>query len=187
MEKKLDLRIQKTYKALIDTLMQLLSEKDFEDITVNELCDRAMVRRSTFYKHFGDKYELLAFMIRELQRKFDEENKTYSSSEEIKTYCTEIVRYILDFLEQNKKIFNIFKKNMSPILINIISEQIESDLEIRFKEFEKRGAVLSASAELMAPLFTGALVYISKWWIMQQYKMPKEEIIEQFSDLVDRL
>ena len=31
------------------------------------LCDRAMVRKSTFYKHFGDKYELLAFVVRQKQ------------------------------------------------------------------------------------------------------------------------
>ena len=65
MEQKMDLRIRKTYKALKDTFLELLSEKKFEDITVNELCERAMVRRATFYKHFADKYDFFAFFIRE--------------------------------------------------------------------------------------------------------------------------
>ncbi|MCI9175695.1 MAG: TetR family transcriptional regulator, partial [Lachnospiraceae bacterium] len=63
MEQKLDLRIQKTYLALSRALLKAMGEKPFEDIRVNELCDRAMVRKSTFYKHFGDKYELLAFVV----------------------------------------------------------------------------------------------------------------------------
>jgi hypothetical protein len=39
---KMDLQIQKTNMALTNTFFELLEEKRFEDITVNELCDRAM-------------------------------------------------------------------------------------------------------------------------------------------------
>ncbi len=59
MEKPLDLRIRKTYIALTNTLIEMMEEAPFEDIRVSDLCDRAMVRKSTFYKHFADKYELL--------------------------------------------------------------------------------------------------------------------------------
>ena len=50
-----DLRIIKTRKALCDAFIILLGEKPFEDITVNELCKKAMVRRATFYQHFEEK------------------------------------------------------------------------------------------------------------------------------------
>ena len=40
-------------------------------MTVNLLCERAMIRRTTFYKHFADKYEYLAFYIRELRDGFE--------------------------------------------------------------------------------------------------------------------
>ena len=63
MEKKVDLRILKTHKALCETFSTLLEEKKFEEITVNELCQRAMVRRATFYKHFADKYEYFASLV----------------------------------------------------------------------------------------------------------------------------
>ena len=66
MEKKTDLRIQKTYLALQNAFEALLEEKRFEELTVNELCDKAMIRRTTFYKHFADKYEFFAFYIREM-------------------------------------------------------------------------------------------------------------------------
>ncbi len=71
MEQRTDLRVIKTHKALTDAFWQLLSEKKFEDISVNELCDRAIVRRATFYKHFADKYEFFAFLIRAKQAEFD--------------------------------------------------------------------------------------------------------------------
>ena len=65
MPEKQDLRVQKTYAALFQAFQELLTEKDFESITVTELCDRAMIRTATFYKHFADKYAFFAFLINE--------------------------------------------------------------------------------------------------------------------------
>ena len=64
MKEKTDLRIIKTHKALCEAFAELLETKSFEDITVNELCDKALVRRPTFYKHFADKYDFFAYYVR---------------------------------------------------------------------------------------------------------------------------
>lgn len=61
---KLDLRVHKTYKSLIENFEELLQEKKFEKISVKEICDAAMIRRPTFYKHFLDKYDFLTFFIK---------------------------------------------------------------------------------------------------------------------------
>ena len=44
MEEKTDLRIRKPYKALCDAFVTILEKKRFDDLTVNELCDEAMIR-----------------------------------------------------------------------------------------------------------------------------------------------
>jgi len=62
--KDLDLRIQKTYKSLIEAFEILLNKKEFEKISVTEICDLAMIRRPTFYQHFLDKYDFLTFFIK---------------------------------------------------------------------------------------------------------------------------
>lgn len=56
----LDLRVRRTYKFLWDALLKLMMEHDFEAITVTDICEHAMVHRTTFYKHYTDKYELLS-------------------------------------------------------------------------------------------------------------------------------
>ena len=63
-----DLRTQRTYKLLKDSLLQLLSQKSFDSIRVNDICDLAMVHRTTFYSHFNDKYELLDYVIKETEK-----------------------------------------------------------------------------------------------------------------------
>ena len=67
MEKKKDLRVQKTYRALMAAFEALMAEETFDDITVNELCARALIRRPTFYSHFEDKYDFLRFYLNEIQ------------------------------------------------------------------------------------------------------------------------
>jgi AcrR family transcriptional regulator len=54
-----DLRVRRTHKLLWDALMAELSERRLEDLTVTDLCERAMVHRTTFYKHYADIYALL--------------------------------------------------------------------------------------------------------------------------------
>ena len=50
-------------KALITTFSDLLETKSFENITIQDLCEKANVRRSTFYRHFNDKYDLLNHIV----------------------------------------------------------------------------------------------------------------------------
>ena len=54
-EEHLDLRQRKTRKLLVEALAQLLEEKSFQELSVTDICRRAMVHRTTFYAHFNDK------------------------------------------------------------------------------------------------------------------------------------
>lgn len=65
-DKTQDLRVRRTHVLLRKAFLELLTEKDFQSITVQEIADRAMVNRATFYDHFLDKYALLEYSIREL-------------------------------------------------------------------------------------------------------------------------
>ena len=61
-----DLRVRRTHKLLWEALMAEMSERAFEAITVSDICKRAMVHRTTFYKHYDDKYDLLQQGIRQM-------------------------------------------------------------------------------------------------------------------------
>lgn len=63
--KRLDPRVKRTHQLLIGALMELLTEKEFSAITVQDIVERATLNRTTFYAHFEDKYALLKYMIGE--------------------------------------------------------------------------------------------------------------------------
>src|ERR1700704_3515210 len=57
-KKKTDRRTHRTKRQLSEALVELVQEKRFDDITVQNVIDRADVGRSTFYTHFRDKEDL---------------------------------------------------------------------------------------------------------------------------------
>ncbi len=65
-DKPQDLRVRRTHLLLRKAFLDLMTEKDFQSITVQDIADRAMINRATFYDHFVDKYALLEYSVREL-------------------------------------------------------------------------------------------------------------------------
>ena len=55
MNEKIDLRVVKTKRNIKSAMVSLLNEKDFHDITVQDILDRALINRSTFYRYYDDK------------------------------------------------------------------------------------------------------------------------------------
>ena len=67
--KRVDPRVKRTRKMLEQAFVELMQEKGFQDITIQDITDRATVNRATFYAHFEDKFDMLAILIR---REFNE-------------------------------------------------------------------------------------------------------------------
>jgi AcrR family transcriptional regulator len=179
-EKKMDLRIQKTYMALTGAFLELLEEKRFEDITVNELCDRAMVRRATFYKHFGDKYEFFTFFVRDTQAEFDREIKAGESAGIPIDFYVNIVRHAMQFIKQKDKLIqSVLNSGYFHVLLRILSEQVEFDILHKLKEDTGRGFKLTAEPEVMAHFFTGAILETLQWWLTHKKPIPQESIEKQ--------
>ncbi len=185
MDRRTDLRIIKTHKALVEAFMQLLEEKRFEDITVNELCERAMVRRATFYKHFADKYEFFAFVINTKREQFQAQTRQRVDSTHPQSPYLDITENTLDFVNSNKKLVQmVLESKMLPTLLEILSKQIAIDATQRLKEEVQNGARLRASPQVTAQFFTGGLVYSLKWWVAQK-KISEAQLMEELSSLMN--
>lgn len=66
MPEKEDARIRRSKRDLRAALMELLKTTPFEKITVVEICDKAMLNKVTFYKHYADKYDLFDDCIKDI-------------------------------------------------------------------------------------------------------------------------
>ncbi|HWT75545.1 MAG TPA: TetR/AcrR family transcriptional regulator [Mobilitalea sp.] len=87
-----DKRVKKTKKTLKQTLITLLDEKPFEQISIKELCDLAEISRITFYTHYSDKYELIEEIFQDMINLGTEDynriqSKNNASNNPIIGYC----------------------------------------------------------------------------------------------------
>ena len=60
-----DPRVKRARALLKQALSDLLSEKSFQDITIQDITARATLNRVTFYAHFEDKYDLISSWVRD--------------------------------------------------------------------------------------------------------------------------
>lgn len=62
---RLDPRVRRTRSLLLQAFRELLAEKGFSTLTVQDIATQAQVNRATFYAHFEDKFDLLDYSVRE--------------------------------------------------------------------------------------------------------------------------
>ncbi len=186
MEKKLDLRVQRTRSSLMNALYELMCQKSLDEITVTELCDRAMIRKATFYKHFGDKTELLVYMIQEMQRLSEETNIIGYDPAIPASYYTGVFRYLMDFVDSNERfIVSVLKSSAGSAVRGILEEQIRVSIDRRLRQEEP--GYLRESHTMLAVIYAGAIVSCASWWTLQKQRPDKEAMIRKFAELMMKL
>ena len=186
MEKKLDLRIEKTYLALHNAFTALLEEKRFEDFTLNELCERAMIRRTTFYKHFADKYEYFAFYMKEICAEFQNQLPPDVTSISVNDYFLHMCRELLRFIDKHEKLVkNLLNSSMAPVLTDSLLEQIMHDVLDALRSMNTSGKMTSGQMEDIAAFYSGGIVNSLKLSLRREKRIKEEEFISSIEGFLN--
>ncbi len=188
MNKNLDLRVQKTYTCLMNALMDILKEKNFEEITVNELCERALVGRGTFYKHFKDKYEFFSFVLGEMLDHYllkAEEN--VDGSDPI-SYFEAFFKAFIQFINGNRKSFGpLTSQSMTSVMLFSTSDAISGRLEEKFRMYANEGHFLAVRPSSAARFLTGAMAQSARFLSEHSTEAKEEELVEDMNFLIRKL
>lgn len=177
-ETRIDLRTRKVYDALIEAFTKLLAEKQFEDITVKELCDCARTRTATFYNHFSDKYDFFAFMVKEKRSSFMPNSDTTDENDTFEKYCISILNNSLDFIEEHKQMVqHIMSDSLLSIMMNSISKEFTDQFRIRMEREHLR----DVDPEIITQMLIGAMSQSARWWMNRMSVTSRNEIVAQFS------
>ena len=182
-----DLRIQKTYMALTREFIELLKVKSFEQITVKELCDAAMVRTATFYNHFSDKYEFADFVIRDvLQRYHKDEKRTKELSGP--EYYERLLDDAFTLLESNTDLIrSLASDSMLWSISEVIRSSVHDELLDHLTQDQKTGRDLAAQPELLTEFIIGALEQVVRWWFTAPEPILPEALKKQMLGSILRL
>ena len=188
MSGKEDLRVKRTKKALAESFVKLMQEKSFEDITINELCDVAGVRRATFYKHYTDKFDFLTAYIGAQRDNFDKTVWNSDISAPSKEYYVSYAKRLVEFIDSNAAAMdNVLKSNMFPSLLAIVLERNYLDTCRRLEASAAAGMRLAASVEVIASMASGAVAAAIYTWLVGGKKKSASELADEIGAVVDYL
>lgn len=176
---KTDLRIIKTNNTLYDALINLLKEKTFEEIKVSDICQKALVNRSTFYAHFNDKYELFMSLINSLKESLQTELKSIEENN-LKDYYLKMIEVFLNHIEGKEEIYkSILINNRSSIIMDMLYDTITEDINQKITKNDK-----DVPNEIFTAYYLGAIVNIGIEWFKNNKKYSKDQMIEYLDKLM---
>src|SRR5258706_12436075 len=97
--KKVDPRVKRTRHLLQQAFLELMHEKGFSAISIQDIAERAPLNRATFYLHFDDKYQLLDSIVQEQFQQMVTKDLPLAPRQEEKTLRI-LIREILWFFRE---------------------------------------------------------------------------------------
>jgi AcrR family transcriptional regulator len=180
-DKTKDRRSARTQRSLSEALVELIKEKRFDEITVQEVIDRADVGRSTFYSHFRDKEDLFQKdwerFLGGLAQHIDWEKAGHGSFVPVVYLFGHLQEYhhFYQSLVRSGKTDHVFKSGLT-----YLSQQIEAELTSRL-----RGKPAPAiPIPILANYLASELFALLKWWLDSGMPYPPERMDEIFHHLV---
>ncbi|MDE5587442.1 MAG: TetR/AcrR family transcriptional regulator [Bacilli bacterium] len=181
---KKDLRVVKTQNILYRTLLDLMKEKTFEEIKVSDICNQALINRSTFYAHYNDKYELLAEFIQELKNSLTGELKKNKNISNTKEYYLEMIKLFLDHIEEKRESYlAIMIHNRNSITMDIIYDVLDHDITSHLQQVDSIDEN-QIPRSIIAKFYIGAVVNVGIEWLKNGKQYTKENMIEYFKVLI---
>jgi AcrR family transcriptional regulator len=177
-----DARAVRTRGELASALIALMHQQGFDEITVQSICDRAHVGRSTFYAHFQDKDELFirhtVVFARALGEKllWDDALASYRFP----------ARWLFEHVKQMKPLFaSLTRARKTEFIMKVWQNNIAEVFEQRVLEIRRTSATRDGiAAVILAQQLAGTLVTLLMWWMDHHYSIAEREMDQQFHRLI---
>ena len=177
-----DLRVIKTLRQIDNALLTLLSDMPFEKITVDLLCQIALVNRSTFYKYYKSKFDLmdqyLSRTLTEFREQMDVAFINASSDNIHHLIYQKNFEKALRFIYKHKKEYRILWT--IPTEYGVFSEMVQVIHDNILDKLCAENEVGSPDlyADLYARLFASDMMTLVRWWFRYEETVTIKEVQE---------
>lgn len=178
MEKKTDLRVLKTIKAIKTTFMTMLLEVPYEKITIKELSDRAFINRKTFYLHYASIDEVLEEFQEELTSEYFEKIKDFD-------HIANVDKIISAFFHFSEKKGAFYEKINCNSNYTYIHQQTTNKLSVKVKDnLQSIRKYDEVTQNIILSFVNTATIGIYRQWIKDGKKIAVEEVISIATKLI---
>lgn len=171
---KHDRRIVKTKRAIKNAFIKLLSEKDFNDITVKNIADEADIDRKTLYNHYNGIYEIRDELENDLIELLEQAIKELDFEKNVKN-PQHIFEILNDILSTNLELCGyLMKMNAHSHIIR----KIDGLLKSKLKEAMKQSTVITSTQniDLCADFIASGLLSVYQNWFNSDRSAPLKEV-----------
>jgi AcrR family transcriptional regulator len=170
-----DRRVQRTHRMLSEALIELILERGWDSVSIQEICDRANVGRSTFYTHFADKEDLLVGGLANLGRFLRSQESAQTHSRPLA-----FARGLIEHVDEQRRLVRamvgkrsgqIMQQRFRQLLVNLVREDLEAL------------APASPRLEVTVRYVAGAFFEVLTWWIEARSPLTPAELERHFHEL----
>jgi AcrR family transcriptional regulator len=167
-----DLRVRRTRKLLQQALIELTVEKGFAALTVRDITERAMVNRSTFYRHYLDKYDLLEEYLNEIY--------------ELTT--SQDVPGPLNLLKHIQQFSDFYRVMLGPKGDPLFVQRFRQNTEKRFRSSSDKALAEPVAGEPPVELRLSCIAYAglgaTTWWLEQEQPCSPEQLTDWLRQII---
>lgn len=175
----------RTKKNLKETLIKMLTEQPFEQISITELCSRAEVSRITFYSHYSDKYALVDEVFQDMvaigTKAYEEKQKAMNPNrDEILGYCN-ILDAIMELYYSHFAFFRHTAPDKNPYLAFAFYSIVLETVETHTLRLKDRWNLKYSAKKIASFLCYGIIGFINE---SHGEKAPVEQIQKEAKELL---
>lgn len=178
-----DRRVGKTRKAIFAALNELLREKKFSNITVQNIIDRADIGRATFYAHFPTKDDVLIDYVESIFESFNEQ-----LSEHIKqdgeSKLLPVAALFAHIRDNKKTISENFMSESGRVLFDRFKNYWSARIKTAVEAHIPAGQAPKIPVDMLTNHVLGTIIELIQFWIKDGSRYSPEQMEQYFIELI---
>jgi AcrR family transcriptional regulator len=173
-----DRRVERTHQLLRRALFQLIQEKGFESLSVQDIIDRANVGRATFYTHFDNKEDLLVSGFEDLRGELRErQREALSRGRGLNERALAFSQEMFSHADEHRALFRAMVGRKSGAVVQRMIHRLLVDLvREEVKAFASAKDSKSVPAEAQVQFLAGGFFGLLMWWLDGPRSLSVEEV-----------
>jgi len=178
--RRADRRALRTRRRLGNALVELMLARRFDDISVQQLLDRAKVGRATFYAHFRNKHDLLFSDTERFCEALEAHFLAHAAGSRRVAPVAELFAHVAEYDAFQRALAD---SGLRESVYDLVAGHLARLIERRVAELRPPAAVTARSA-VTARVFAAALVEMLRWWLDRRERPTAWEMDDHFHDIV---
>lgn len=168
--------VNRTYTAIIEAFQRLIKEHDFHKISVEMIMKKAPVSRSTFYRYFKDKYDVMNATYKHLL-------DYYASPEQSSNY-RELCYHLFKYAQENLVIFKNALNSTGYNSFHNFVYQCSYDTALAITKNNRNGEGFTPVEELQVDIFCNGICAVYRNIVNQRYHISPSDAADALYEMM---